>query len=165
MLNSWCYTENNTYRPASDIICDLVDIVSKNGNLLLNIGPKADGTIPEEDEAILLEIGEWLKVNGEAIYGSHVWRKYGEGPTQVVEGQFSDGIKKEFTSDDIRYTMNGGNLYAIVMKCSENGEYTFPALESRTHPRSLISTGLLKRRKCWALTGNAAVPEMKQASM
>ena len=48
-----------------------------------------------------------LKSNGEAIYGTHVWRKYGEGPTQVVEGQFSDGIKKEFTSDDIRYTMKG----------------------------------------------------------
>lgn len=127
-LNSWCYTENNNYRPAADIICDLVDIVSKNGNLLLNIGPKADGTIPEEDEKILLEIGEWMKVNGEAIYGSHVWRKYGEGPTQVVEGQFSDGIKKEFTPRDIRYTCKGSNLYATVLRCAPDGNYCFPAL-------------------------------------
>ena len=127
-LNSWCYTENNQYRPAADIICDLVDIVSKNGNLLLNVGPKADGTIPEEDAKILLEIGEWLNTNGEAIYGAGVWRKYGEGPTQVVEGQFSDGIKKEFTSQDIRYTLNGSNLYAIVLRCDEEGNYCFPAL-------------------------------------
>ena len=152
-LNSWCYTENNTYRPASDIICDLVDIVSKNGNLLLNIGPKADGTIPEEDEAILLEIGEWLKVNGEAIYGSHVWRKYGEGPTQVVEGQFSDGIKKEFTSDDIRYTMNGGNLYAIVMKCSENGEYTFPALGEQDASKKPNFHGIIKKTEVLGFDG------------
>lgn len=152
-LNSWCYTENNTYRPASDIICDLVDIVSKNGNLLLNIGPKVDGTIPEEDEAILLEIGEWLKVNGEAIYGSHVWRKYGEGPTQVVEGQFSDGIKKEFTSDDIRYTMNGGNLYAIVMKCSENGEYTFPALGEQDASKKPNFHGIIKKTEVLGFDG------------
>ena len=127
-LNSWCYTENNQYRSAAEILCDLVDIVSKNGNLLLNIGPKADGTIPEKDASILREIGKWLKINGEAIYGTHLWRKYGEGPTQVIEGQFSDRIKKNFTSEDIRYTMKGNDLYATVMRCSRNGQYRFQAL-------------------------------------
>ncbi len=85
-LNSWGYTEHNDFRPAEDIICDLVDIVSKNGCLLLNVGPKPDGTITQEDKAVLLKIGAWLKTNGEAIYGSRVWRRYGEGPTQVVDG-------------------------------------------------------------------------------
>jgi alpha-L-fucosidase len=127
-LKSWCFTENNQYRKATDILCDLVDIVSKNGCLLLNIGPKADGTIPEEDKNILLEIGEWLKVNGEAVYHSKVWRKYGEGPTEVIEGHFSDSVKKEFTSSDIRYTVNGTNLYAAVLKCCPDGTYSFPAL-------------------------------------
>ncbi len=127
-LNSWCYTENNNFRPAVDLIRDLVDIVSKNGNLLLNVGPKADGTISDEDRNVLLEIGEWMSRNGEAIYGTNVWRKFGEGPTKVVEGQFSDGIKKEFTSDDIRYTCKGSNIYAIVMKGSENGNYRIPSL-------------------------------------
>lgn len=127
-LNSWCYTEHNTYRSAAELICDLVDIVSKNGRLLLNIGPRADGTIPEEDAALLKEIGAWLKVNGEAIYGTRVWRKYGEGPTQIIEGQFSDGIKKEFTSDDIRYTVKGNRIYATVLRCSADGCYRFPAL-------------------------------------
>ncbi len=85
-LNSWGYTEHNDFRPAEDIICDLVDIVSKNGCLLLNVGPKPDGTITQEDKDVLLKIGAWLKTNGEAIYGSRVWRRYGEGPTQVVDG-------------------------------------------------------------------------------
>jgi len=71
-----------------------VDIVSKNGTMLLNVGPRADGTIPEEDRDILLEIGKWLKVNGEAIYDTNVWRVSQEGPTEVPEGQFTDGDDK-----------------------------------------------------------------------
>ena len=69
-LNSWCYTKKNEYRTAEEILCDLVDIVSKNGALLLNVGPKADGTIAPEEVSILKEIGAWLKVNGEAVYGT-----------------------------------------------------------------------------------------------
>lgn len=126
--NSWCYTENNDYKQANEIICDLVDIVSKNGTLLLNIGPKADGTIPDEDKHILLEIGKWLKVNGEAIYGSTVWRKSSEGPTKVEEGQFTDSKAKKFTSEDIRFTVNGSYLYATVLSYPQNGKVNITSL-------------------------------------
>ncbi len=142
-LNSWCYTENNQFRPAADIICDLVDIVSKNGCLLLNVGPKADGTISEEDTEVLLAVGRWLAVNGEAIYGSKVYRKYGEGPTQIVEGQFSDGIKKNFTSQDFRFTMADGFLYAIAMKCSENGEYCLTTLAEQDASKQANFHGII----------------------
>ena len=130
-LNSWCYTENNNFRSPVDLVCDLVDIVSKNGNLLLNVGPKADGTICDEDAAVLKSIGKWLKTNGEAIYNSRVYRTYGEGPTRITEGQFSDGIKKNFTSEDFRFTVANGFLYAIVLNCSESGEYCIKTLGER----------------------------------
>lgn len=87
-----------------------MDVVSKNGNLLLNVGPKADGTISEEDTEILLQIGAWLKANGEAIYGSRVWRTAAEGPTKVEEGQFTDGKDKVFTKEDFRFTVKGSHL-------------------------------------------------------
>ena len=144
-LNSWGYTENNVYRSASDILCDLVDIVSKNGRLLLNVGPRADGLISEEETKILRQIGDWLTVNGEAIYGSKPWRVFGEGPTQIVEGQFSDGIKKNFTSQDFRFTIKGGKLYIIALKCSETGKYCVKSLGIRDASRVANFSGIIKK--------------------
>ncbi len=113
--NSWSYTPNNSYKTSTQIIRDLCDIVSKNGRLLLNIGPKADGTIPEQDAKILREIGAWLKINGEAIYSSKLWRVSAEGPTKIEEGQFKDWAPKAFASKDIRFTVNGDAVYAICL--------------------------------------------------
>ena len=126
--NSWCYTEGNWFKPAKGLICDLVDIVAKNGTLLLNVGPKPDGSISEQDTAVLTEIGDWMAVNGEAIYGTKVWRKYGEGPTKIQEGQFTDGKEKVFTSEDIRFTVRGENLYCTVLSWPEDGHVVIKSL-------------------------------------
>jgi alpha-L-fucosidase len=102
--NSWGYTHNNDYKQPADLIGDLVDIVSKNGALLLNVGPRADGTIPEEDMAVLNSIGSWLGVCGEAVYGTRPWLIFGEGPTEVIEGSFQDTARSPFTAADLRFT-------------------------------------------------------------
>jgi alpha-L-fucosidase len=119
--NSWGYTENQEYKTAGDIICDLIDIVSKNGAMLLNVGPRPDGTIPQPDQDILLEIGRWLQVNGEAVYGTRPWKIFGEGPTKVSEGAFTDTGRQAFTSEDIRFTTKGDAVYATVLNWPEDG--------------------------------------------
>jgi alpha-L-fucosidase len=75
---SWGYIEHDTFKTPEFIIHQLADIVSKNGNLLLNIGPRADGTIPDEVQQVLRDVGGWLKVDGDAIYGTRPWTVYGE---------------------------------------------------------------------------------------
>jgi len=114
-LRSWGYIRDHEYKSPDALVDELVDIVSKNGNLLLNIGPRPDGTIPEEQRGILLEIGEWLSVNGEAIYGTRPWRVYGEGPTRGEYEQFKEPKESSYTSEDIRFTVKGGALYAILL--------------------------------------------------
>jgi len=113
--NSWCYVENQEYKTATSLIQDLIDVVSKNGALLLNIGPRPDGTIPEPEQELLLAIGRWLEINGEAIYGTRPWRVYGEGPTEVPEGAFTDTNRAPFTAQDFRFTTKGNDLYAICL--------------------------------------------------
>jgi alpha-L-fucosidase len=125
---SWGYISNHDYRSVNSLVDDLVDIASKNGTLLLNIGPRPDGTIPAEQEEILLDIGRWLAINGEAIYGTRPWKVYGEGPTQVVGGSFKDTSGKPFTGEDIRFTAKGGTLYAIALAWPENGKLVVKSL-------------------------------------
>jgi len=112
--NSWGYINHHTYKQPAAIIHHLVDIVSKNGCLFLNVGPKPDGTIPDEEQAILREIGQWLKVNGEAIYDTRPWRIFGEGPTQIPAGQFTDN-DVSFARQDIRFMTKGNKLFAIIL--------------------------------------------------
>ncbi|HPD29197.1 MAG TPA: alpha-L-fucosidase [Phycisphaerae bacterium] len=117
--NSWGYVSRQDYKTVDSLIDDLVDIVSKNGALLLNIGPKPDGTIPEAEEKILLEIGRWLEINGEAVYGTRPWKVYGEGPTKIIEGSMNDTKRSAFTGLDIRFTTKGDVLYATVLAWPE----------------------------------------------
>lgn len=114
--NSWGYTEDNDFKNPVDIVGDLIDIVSKNGVMLLNVGPRADGTITDEDRHVLLEIGKWLKANGEGIYGTRPWIRFGEGPTKIKEGAFSDTSRSLFVPEDIRYTFKPGKIFAFCMK-------------------------------------------------
>lgn len=143
--NSWCYTQINDYKSARSIVCDLVDIVSKNGTLLLKVGPKADGTIGPEDTAVLKAIGAWMKVNSEAICDTHVWRTYGEGPTKVEEGQFTDANEKVFTPEDIRFTVRGENLYATVLKWPKDGRVTVRSLAGARDAHKMLFQGVVKR--------------------
>ena len=113
---SWGYRADNEYKSSRQVICDLIDIVSKNGILLLNIGPKADGTFTQEETEVLADLGSWLKVNGEGIYDTTPWKWFAEGDVYAESGCFKDNDEKAYTVADFRFTDRGGALYAFQMR-------------------------------------------------
>ena len=118
--NSWGYTHDNEFKTSRQVICDLIDIVSKNGILLLNVGPRADGTITAEETRVLLDLGSWLEINGEGIYDTVPWKWFGEGSVNAEEGFFKDGDEKAYTSEDFRFTYRGGCVYAFQLRPDGN---------------------------------------------
>jgi alpha-L-fucosidase len=140
---SWGYIQNDTFKSPEFILDQLIDIVSKNGNLLLNIGPRSDGTIPEEVQQVLLDVGAWLNINGEAIYGTRPWRIYGEGPTKVEAGSFHDTAVRSYTSEDFRFTTKGDVLYAIGLAWPTDGEAVIHSLAPTVGSERVQSVALL----------------------
>jgi alpha-L-fucosidase len=111
-IGDWFWTKECKYSTAKNIIDQLIDIVSKNGNLLLNVPPRADGTLDDQAIALLKEIGKWLKVNGEGIYETRPYSVFGEGPTKVSGGYFTR--MATLTAQDFRFTTKGDTLYVFV---------------------------------------------------
>lgn len=111
-IGPWGYKKGAKYMTTNAVIDKLIDIVSKNGNLLLNIPIRADGTLDEETTEILESMANWMEVNGEAIYGSRPWYMFGEGPTNEIPNKV---IESPFTKWDIRFTTKDGYLYAFIL--------------------------------------------------
>jgi alpha-L-fucosidase len=113
-IGDWYYNQNWKYRSTEWVIHMLVDIVSKNGNLLINVVQRPDGSLDAEAEQILAEMADWIAINGEGIYGTRPWLTYGEGRVRATGGKFKEDFN--YTAKDIRFTTKGdGTLYAFVM--------------------------------------------------
>jgi len=114
--SAWGYIKEAKYKSTTTLVHYLVDNVSKNGYLLLNVGPKPDGTLPGEAVEVLKGIGDWMRVNSEAIYGTVNWITYGEGPNKILKaGEFNEKEVPVFDRKDVRFTTKGDALYAIFL--------------------------------------------------
>ncbi len=125
-IGDWFYNRNWKFRPVSWTIHMLVDIVSKNGNLLLNVVQRPDGSLDPEVEQMLREMAGWIAVNGEAIYATRPWLVYGEGPVRSKGGNFKEDFK--YTARDIRFTTKGKTLYVIALGWPADGRLIVKSL-------------------------------------
>lgn len=123
--NSWSYCTTNRWKTPENIACVFADVISKNGNFVLNIGPKADGTICDEEKYILTEIGKWTATNKDAIWGASAYKTYGEGKPKK-SGSFKEHNK--YTAKDYRYTYRTCHVYAFALKQNTSGVYRMKKL-------------------------------------
>lgn len=123
--NSWGYTENNKFKTPYEIITNMVDVVSKNGCYMLNVGPKANGEICAEEKDVLLAIGKWMLVNGEAIYGSYPFDIYGEGKTRQNKS-FYENMK--YGNKEYRFTYKPGAIYIFPMSEKARAKHSIKSL-------------------------------------
>jgi alpha-L-fucosidase len=144
-IGDWHYSrsvfDNHQYKSAATVIHILCDVVSKNGNLLLSVPLRGDGTIDADERKTLAGIADWMARHGEAIHGTRPWRRYGEGPTRVAGGSMSENATQPFTAEDIRYTTKGGALYAIALGWPQNGALRLTALAQD----SALAPGAIER--------------------
>lgn len=157
-IGGWHYDralyERDGYKTAKTVIQTLVDIVSKNGNLMLNIPVRGDGTIDEKERKVVEEIGRWMKANGESIYSTRPWKIFGEGPAQEASAQlnaqgFNEGKGKPFTYEDIRFTTKDNVLYATAMGWPANGKLIIKSLakNSEYFPKEIQKIELLPTKQ------------------
>jgi alpha-L-fucosidase len=132
-IGDWHYKRDLDYKTAADVIPYLVDVVSKNGNLLLNIPIRADGSIDERERAIVEDIGRWMKINGEALFETRPWQIFGEGPTQTQPVDFPYRTQR-YTPADIRFTMKKEILYSFALGRPADGTLRIASL-GRTQQR------------------------------
>lgn len=125
----------------------LADIVSKNGNLLLSVPLRGDGTIDEDEVKILEDLAAWMKVNGEAIFGTRPWRVFGEGPPCPQEGTVSEHDARPYTSADIRFTTKGSTLFAIGMVWPADGRLILKTFANDADPANFGEVKLLGSSK------------------
>lgn len=153
-IGDWHYNRarftNHAYVPAHSVVQRLVDVVSKNGNLMLNIPQRGDGSIDSDERQILTDIAAWMKVNGEAIFDTRPWRIYGEGPTAVVGGMHGEGAARPWTGQDIRFTTKGDVLYAFALDWPQDRKMVVRALTQqvgRVEAVELLGGGALPFRQ------------------
>lgn len=141
----WSHVQNIGYKSSERLIHNLIDRVSKNGYLLLNVGPRADVTIPEPARECLRDIGKWLAINGEAVFGTVPWLSYGEGPTKTEGGShFNEDNELRLTAHDIRYTCKDDAVYVTAL--GRPGEVlTCPSMAKRNqlHENDIVSIEML----------------------